>query len=408
MAYAILRTAKLKSMGEIGGSLAHNYRTRETPNADQSRTQLNEHRGGHSPDETMAAIRSRLPEKRRKDAVLCVEYLITASPDYFEGGEGRGDSYFASALDWLKERHGADNVVATTIHRDETSPHLVAYVVPLDDQGKLNAKQFLGGRAKLSQMQTDFAERVGRIHGLERGIEGSRARHTSIKQFYSALEKEPKHGVLTAKSLKPQVLEKRLLGKDKVETPNQHAERLTGYIKDWYDPVVKEASTARLERSRRLQAEKTAQGMAEELKPLRELTEGLSEGQFKRLMRLADEMRRENRLVQETERRVKALPGLLRKHGAVRTLAELATAAIKAAGDWRKVDWEPVEKQATLEIHDHGWSLHHALKTVLQHSPGKPSMTPERIELELRSVPDAPGKEQPPAPVLNKGKGYSH
>ncbi len=34
MNYAILRTAKLKTMGNIGGSLAHNYRTIETPNAD--------------------------------------------------------------------------------------------------------------------------------------------------------------------------------------------------------------------------------------------------------------------------------------------------------------------------------------------------------------------------------------
>lgn len=43
MAYAILRTAKLKSMGSIGGSLAHTYRTREIPNADAQRDHLNEH-----------------------------------------------------------------------------------------------------------------------------------------------------------------------------------------------------------------------------------------------------------------------------------------------------------------------------------------------------------------------------
>jgi hypothetical protein len=30
MNYAILRTAKLKTMGNIGGSLAHSYRTRKT------------------------------------------------------------------------------------------------------------------------------------------------------------------------------------------------------------------------------------------------------------------------------------------------------------------------------------------------------------------------------------------
>ncbi|WP_266095440.1 hypothetical protein [Acinetobacter pittii] len=26
------------------------------------------------------------------------------------------------------------------MHRDETTPHLVAYVVPIDSQGKLNAR----------------------------------------------------------------------------------------------------------------------------------------------------------------------------------------------------------------------------------------------------------------------------
>lgn len=183
MSYAILRTAKLKTMGEIGGSLAHNYRTRETPNADAERTPDNEHQGGETPEAVLQAIRERLPEKRRSDAVLCVEYLITASPEHFQGGQD-GAAYFASAVEWLKDKHGAANVVATSIHKDETSPHLVAYVVPLDDLGKLNAKQYLGGKAKLSAMQTDFAEQVGRKHGLERGLEGSRASHTSIREYY--------------------------------------------------------------------------------------------------------------------------------------------------------------------------------------------------------------------------------
>lgn len=194
MSYAILRTAKLKSMGAIGGSLSHTFRTRETPNADPQRAELNEHGNGDSPDSIKAALEARLPEKRRSDAVLCVEYFIGASPEYFAQGDD-GSAYFADAVKWLKARHGTENVVATAIHRDETSPHLVAYVVPLDDQGKLNAKAFLGGKAKLSAMQTDFANSVGRKHGLERGLEGSKATHTSIREYYSrvgqAQEKTP-------------------------------------------------------------------------------------------------------------------------------------------------------------------------------------------------------------------------
>lgn len=403
MAYAILRTAKLKSFGEIGGSLAHNYRDTKTLNADESRTQYNEHRGGQDSQSTMDLIKARLPKKHRSDAVLCVEYLITASPEYFEAGDD-GTKYFEDAVKWLHERHGAENVVATTVHRDETSPHLVAYVVPLDEKGKLNAKKYLGGRVVLRNMQSDFAKNVGVKHGLERGIEGSKARHTTIKQFYEAIEKEPKHGVLKPESLEPKVLKKRVLGKDEKETPNQHAERLTKNIQQWYDPIIKEASTVRLERSRRLQLEKTAKGLADELKPLKELTEGLDKGQFRTLMRQADEMRRENRLVQEAERRVKALPRLLKKYNqAVMTFAQLATAAIKQAGDWQKVDWKPLEKQAELEINNNGWSRHEAIRAVLQHSPGQPSMTPERIEQELNRTPDAPGAEQTKAKTLAKG-----
>lgn len=202
MSYAILRTAKLKTMGNIGGSLAHNYRIRETFNADPQRLHQNEH-SIESAGLVMAAIQKRLPEKRRSDAVLCVEYLISASPDYFESHDIKGERYFSTAIEWLKHRHGAENVIATTVHHDETSPHLVAYVVPLDEQGKLNAKSFLGGKAKLSAMQTDFAKAVEQ-HGLKRGIEGSKAHHQSIRDYYAKVNaSEVERPVITINDLQP-------------------------------------------------------------------------------------------------------------------------------------------------------------------------------------------------------------
>ncbi|WP_171254563.1 plasmid recombination protein, partial [Acinetobacter baumannii] len=81
MAYAILRVQKLKTMGDIGGSISHNYRTRYTPNADPSKTVNNEH-DLQTAAEALEAIKGRIPEKHRKDAVLCVEHLITASPEW--------------------------------------------------------------------------------------------------------------------------------------------------------------------------------------------------------------------------------------------------------------------------------------------------------------------------------------
>ncbi|MDV2456617.1 MobV family relaxase, partial [Acinetobacter towneri] len=153
----------------------------------------------------MDAIKKRMPEKVRKNAVLCVEYLITGSPEWDGWGTDKEAIYFDRAVAFLKKRHGAENVISTSIHRDETTPHLVAYVVPIDERGKLNARAFLGGRGKLSAMQTFFAECVKDL-GLERGLEGSKARHTTIKDFYAEVQKP----ALAAKKLKVLEIEQRL------------------------------------------------------------------------------------------------------------------------------------------------------------------------------------------------------
>jgi hypothetical protein len=42
MAYAILRVAKLKTMGNVGGQSMHVERLWETPNADPARLELNQ------------------------------------------------------------------------------------------------------------------------------------------------------------------------------------------------------------------------------------------------------------------------------------------------------------------------------------------------------------------------------
>ena len=184
MSFAILRISKLKHFGNIGGSLAHNYRDRETHNADSDLSVMNEHSLENS-DAVKNAITARLPEKRRSDAVLCIEHLITASPEWEGWGTDQEQDFFERSRAWLEQKYGKDNVIATTIHRDETTPHLVAYVVPLDEStGRLNAKKWLGGKKLLSEMQTDFAKNVEEF-GLDRGVEGSKSRHTSIKEYYA-------------------------------------------------------------------------------------------------------------------------------------------------------------------------------------------------------------------------------
>ncbi len=194
MAFAILRTAKLKTGGNIAGSLQHAFRERPTANADPAVLNVIL-KGDKSVNEVNQAIQERTPEKYRKDAVRVIEFMITASPEAF-ARHGTGGTledqtqYFADAVKWLEDKFGADNVVSAQIHLDETSPHLSAYVVP-NVNGKLNAKEYLGGRQKLSAMQTEFAEKVGKPYGLDRGLPGSNAYHNEVKQFYAALKDKP-------------------------------------------------------------------------------------------------------------------------------------------------------------------------------------------------------------------------
>ena len=187
MSFAIYRTAKLKSMGEIGGSLSHTYRTRPTPNADENKLHLNKHMF-ETYNQCFFALKNAIPEKRRSNAVLCIEHLITASPTWSGWGTKKEEEFFKKSLEFLNKKYGKENVIACSIHRDETTPHLIVYVVPIDEKGGLNAKKWLGGRSKLSQTQTEFANHVKEL-GLERGLENSKARHKTIKQFYAEVKK---------------------------------------------------------------------------------------------------------------------------------------------------------------------------------------------------------------------------
>lgn len=303
MPYAILRAAKLKTFGAIGGSLAHTYRERPTPNADPSRSMHNEHQ--HADAAAAAdAIRARIPASYRKNAVLAIEYFVGASPEFFTDGED-GQRYFQDALSWLRERHGTENVVVASVHRDETSPHLIAYVVPLDQAGKLNCRQFLGGAATLSKMQTDFAEKVGKPYGLARGIEGSKATHTSIKKYYGALKTaEIGHAKVTPDVLGRQVKKRGILGTkigQKLESIEEMASRVNDELRRGYEPALTLASTASLQAQRAREMALTAHGAIEEAEALRSRLQtlegalrGLSRDQLSALFEQAKAWRIEN------------------------------------------------------------------------------------------------------------------
>ena len=397
----VLRLAKLKSFGNIAASLSHTYRTRETPNAATELADQNDHSHG-TPAEVMQALKERLPEKRRSDAVLSLEYVVTAHQDWFKGkGKAEQDAYLMDSLEWLKQRHGSDNVVGWSIHRDELAPHLVAYVVPLKD-GKLNAKHFTGGKKVLSQLQTEFAQDVGQRHGLERGIEGSQAKHQTVKEFYAQVNQPIKEVQLSAQSVEPRVIEKAgLLDKvrgrgDLVESNKGVADRLTAAVQQAYAPVIEKAKQGDLQARRAAEWERTAKSLADEKKRLEQALQGhqkrfevLTELEqvdplaVQQLMREAKERLTVATVRKEFTRRVNELPKLARSAaGAVLTLAKRGMAALDAVGGRiDKVNWERVETQAIAEsTQQHRQEPAEVYMAMMKHSPASADagINPER------------------------------
>ena len=195
--YCILRMAKIKTDGNVAASLQHQYRERETINADIDKTELNEN-SNNSVEQAMAMYREKLPEKVRSNAVKAIELVMTASPEALaEMTVEQQKEYFNDCIDFVKTKYGAENVFQSSVHFDEQTPHVHVMFVPKID-GKLNCKKLFGtdnskkgttekpisGRQKLRDLQDDFYSEVGKKHGFERGQKGSIARHQTVKRFY--------------------------------------------------------------------------------------------------------------------------------------------------------------------------------------------------------------------------------
>lgn len=180
----IVRHIKHKSLGTIGAAASHTMRRRPTPNADRSKPAPEVWVGSSSPADDVRGV---LPEKRRKNAVLALEYVLTASPDFFsETPQAEWRKYLLGQLTMLQEYYRESNVVSAVLHLDEKTPHLAVMIVPLVD-GKLNARALIGTREACSIIQ-DLAGEAGRTFGLERGKQGSKARHEDVKSFYAEIE----------------------------------------------------------------------------------------------------------------------------------------------------------------------------------------------------------------------------
>lgn len=201
--FAILRYAKLKTMSAIRGSGHHMARTIVTPNADPDRRASNVVLvGSEDPAADAMALIPKMGRQdpndktskllRRSNSVLTVEVLMTASPEWWQvATQPEKDSWVQQSSEWLAKEWGVENIAHLEMHGDETTPHLTGFIVPLDAEGGLNARAFIGGKASkavpgsslLSGHQTRYAESVESL-GLRRGRLGSAATHETVQSYY--------------------------------------------------------------------------------------------------------------------------------------------------------------------------------------------------------------------------------
>jgi len=208
--YAIMRTKKHKRGGGLTVALQHLYRERDTPNADASKTRENIRLAGFSNEENrtesaIGRLESHLKKvteggrKIRGDSVVAVEYMLTASPEYWSDDpkvrRDQAKELARRSTKWIADQYPDGKVFAAEVHMDESTPHVSLFVSPtMKKQFKngemltLNAKSVLGGSKKLSAHQTSFYKAVEDL-GLKRGVVKSTARHTKVNEFYGQIRK---------------------------------------------------------------------------------------------------------------------------------------------------------------------------------------------------------------------------
>jgi hypothetical protein len=198
MAYAIIRVEKIKSAATAAAKTGHNYRLHPVPNADSTRAEFNQELVNHSRRPLWELAETRVAElglkRLRTDAVKVVEVLLTASPEAFpRDAEGklvdmRGSAWLKENQRFLAERFGPQNVVALTLHQDEQTPHLHAVIVPVTVDGRLSSRDVFSPQS-LRQLQTDYTQAMqGAGFAVQRGIEGSTAKHERVRTYYGALQ----------------------------------------------------------------------------------------------------------------------------------------------------------------------------------------------------------------------------
>lgn len=214
MGYAVLHMEK--TSGTDSAMSAHIERTIKPKNADESRTHLNREliKFPDGVKNRTQAIQHRLDtagltRKIGNNQVRAIRILLTGTHEDMERitNEDRLDEWCNDNLKYLADTFGKENIVSAVLHMDERTPHIHATLVPIvkgerkrrkkeeqvkkryrkkpTDTARLCADEIMT-RAKLKSYQDTYAQSMSG-YGLQRGIDGSEARHITTRQYYRDL-----------------------------------------------------------------------------------------------------------------------------------------------------------------------------------------------------------------------------
>ena len=195
--FAVLHVSKSGGNQTLLGK--HIDRDNVPKNADPDRQHLNQHyiETGQSLtkdiNDRIQEQEARTPEKTkvRKNSVKALNFVLTGSHAKMKqleaGGKGLQD-WIQENRKFMEDRYGKENLVRFSLHMDERTPHIHAVVVPITADGRLSARDVLGGPKDLTRLQDLYAERMNQF-GLSRGLENSRATHTGVKEYYARINK---------------------------------------------------------------------------------------------------------------------------------------------------------------------------------------------------------------------------
>ena len=248
-----------KAHGSDSGTTAHIERFIIPKNADPTRTHLNrkliEYPEGVK--DRSAAIQRRLEEagltrKIGSNQVRAIRINVSATPEDMERieREGRLDEWCADNLKYFADTFGKENIVAAHLHLDEKTPHMHVTLVPIvkgerkrkkrEEQAKKRYRKKptdtvrlcaddIMSRLKLKAYQDSYAVAMKK-YGLQRGVDGSEARHVSTQQYYRDIKRQ-------TEELKTEVVELQ----ERKETAREELER-----------AKKEIQTIRADHSRQV------------------------------------------------------------------------------------------------------------------------------------------------------------